>query len=634
MNLTFTLGFTLLHFLWQGALIALLLAALNVSLRNATARRRYAAACAALLLMLACAVFTFARLTSVPASLATSVSAPAALPAVPSSGAQPIASSNAAPSASVAALLPWLAYFWMAGVCLLAARSLGGWITLQRFTRRNSHPAAAAWQLRMKVLARRLQVSRPVRLCESAIAQVPAVIGWIRPVILMPASALSGLTAGQIESLLAHELAHIRRHDYLVNLLQTCVETLLFYHPAVWWVGACIRAERENCCDDLAVEVSGDALAYARALACMEQLRGGVPRLAMAANRGSLLQRIQRLLPAPPTARSTSAGWLSGAALTLLLFAFWISPRIAHTSNLPSAQPKLAGTGTPAIVTSIESAEASAPAIAAKQSKRVSATAPVIAPAEATTAVTAAVFQTGTNQPQTGFMDEMAKAGYRDLTVDQLIAMKIHGVNGEYVSKLRAAGLQPGADQLLAMKIHGVTPEYAEQLKAKGWKLSIDQLLAFRIHGVDQPELDKMAALGYKLDADQALAMRIHGLNAEMARRVKAMGLGDPTFDQLLAMKIHGADADYATAIQQTGIRELNLDRLLALKIHGGNPAQIREFQSLGFQDLNADQIVAARIHGVTPEFIRETRKRGYKDQTFEQFIRLKQFGILDSESK
>ena len=105
-------------------------------------------------------------------------------------------------------------------------------------------------------------------------------IGWLRPVILFPASALTGLSAEQLEALLAHELAHIRRYDYLVNLLQTTVETLFFYHPAVWWVSAQVRQEREHCCDDLAVAACGDVLTYARALTALEQLRGSEPQLA------------------------------------------------------------------------------------------------------------------------------------------------------------------------------------------------------------------------------------------------------------------------------------------------------------------------------------------------------------------
>src|SRR5207249_2224703 len=122
-------------------------------------------------------------------------------------------------------------------------------------------------------LARRVQVPRPVRLLVSAIVQVPTVIGELRPIILMPIGALSGLPPDQVEGLLLHELAHIRRHDYLVNIFQSIVEALLFYHPGVWWISGHIRRERELCCDDLAVSVIGDVLTYARALAELESFR-------------------------------------------------------------------------------------------------------------------------------------------------------------------------------------------------------------------------------------------------------------------------------------------------------------------------------------------------------------------------
>src|SRR5262249_62123234 len=124
--------------------------------------------------------------------------------------------------------------------------------------------------------------------------------GWLHPVILLPASTLTGLSPGQIESILAHELAHIRRHDYLVNLLQSLVETLLFYHPGVWWVSRRIREERELCCDDLAVGVVGGPVLYAEALCRLERARGEAAALAVAASGGSLLARITRLVGAAP----------------------------------------------------------------------------------------------------------------------------------------------------------------------------------------------------------------------------------------------------------------------------------------------------------------------------------------------
>src|SRR5207245_10148390 len=136
-----------------------------------------------------------------------------------------------------------------------------------------TRPAPQACIAALHRLAARLRVSRPVRLLQSTLVQVPAVLGWVRPVILLPASALTGLTPLQLEVLLAHELAHVRRYDYLVNLIQSAIEILLFYHPAVRWVSRRVREEREHCCDDLAVAVCGDAHLYARALLMMESLR-------------------------------------------------------------------------------------------------------------------------------------------------------------------------------------------------------------------------------------------------------------------------------------------------------------------------------------------------------------------------
>src|SRR6185295_14003751 len=121
--------------------------------------------------------------------------------------------------------------------------------------------------------AGRLELRRHVAIVQSAAVAVPTLIGWLKPVVLLPASALSGLSPEQLQAILAHELAHVRRHDYLVNLLQSMVETLLFYHPAAWWVSARVRAEREHCCDDLAVDVCGDRDSYATALAELESRR-------------------------------------------------------------------------------------------------------------------------------------------------------------------------------------------------------------------------------------------------------------------------------------------------------------------------------------------------------------------------
>jgi hypothetical protein len=187
-----------------------------------------------------------------------------------------------------------------------------------------------------------------VRLCQSALVEVPTVIGWLRPVVLVPVSTLAGLSPGQVEAILVHELMHVRRHDYLVNLAQTVIEIALFYHPAVWWVSAHARREREHACDDATVQAcGGDALMYANALADLEELcrdnrttRFNLPSPgAVAANGGGLLMsRIQRLIFPPATRHPSAHSMLTSGVGCSIMLALAI---IASTLISPSV-PTLA----------------------------------------------------------------------------------------------------------------------------------------------------------------------------------------------------------------------------------------------------------------------------------------------------
>ncbi len=230
--------------------------------------------------------------------------------------------------------LPYAVLGWLIGVVLLAVWHLGGWAQLQRLKRRIVNEAHSPLTGRVSELADSLGVKRAVRLLESAFVQVPTVVGWLRPVILLPASAITGLSSEQIEALLAHELAHIKRLDYLVNMLQTVVEILGFYHPAVWWISHTIRQERENCCDDMAVSICGDTRQYAKALAEMERMRSGDVELAIAASGGNLSRRIARLL-GKETARKSRVSWVPAAVVAVLLIALAIPASLAFSGRSP-----------------------------------------------------------------------------------------------------------------------------------------------------------------------------------------------------------------------------------------------------------------------------------------------------------
>ncbi|MBV8729000.1 MAG: GWxTD domain-containing protein, partial [Acidobacteriia bacterium] len=279
------------------------------------ARPRYGAACLAMCALLGCFIATFA------------LSAPHAPPpsaadnAVRSvwSGGLDGAALTATRVRGLAEFFPWLAPFWMAGVLIFYLRHLASWLAARRWSRTGVCHAPDLWQQRLGTLAERLGIRRPVALVESCLARVPVVMGHLRPVILMPVGLLTSLPLGQIESILLHELAHIVRYDYLANLVETSVESLLFYHPLVWWISRVIRAEREHCADDLAAALTGNPQEYARALVALEENCWGASEAALAATGGDLMKRIRRLLV--PTEQANSGIGAAFAACMLALAA-------------------------------------------------------------------------------------------------------------------------------------------------------------------------------------------------------------------------------------------------------------------------------------------------------------------------
>jgi hypothetical protein len=251
----------------------------------------------------------------------------------------------------------------------------------------------------------------------------------------VPVCALTNLNVLQLEALLAHELAHIRRHDYLVNLVQTAIETLLFYHPAVWWLGNRIRDERENCCDDIAVAVCGSTLVYANALANLEQNRVASTRLAMAASNGSLLNRIRRLTSQPQYAGSGAPGWLLTLAVTFGVAMVLVS----STARLRGDERRLDS----------------------PQARKVA--------------------------PQkTSFVAGLARAGYTDISVDEIIALKEHGVSPQYMLSISAAGIgRPSPNELIQLHERGVNAEHVEQARDLGLaSLSVDRLIQLKDSGI------------------------------------------------------------------------------------------------------------------------------------------------------
>ena len=288
------LSTALLHFVWQGVAVALILWIALFLLRRRSAQARYLAACAALAVLAAMPVIT-AWMAYAPSGVVVN---DRQLTASASAVVSPERAVPASPAANwLSTLETWALPAWSLGVLLFSVRLVWGCRQVS-LLRRRGEAANASLLATIAGLGARLGLYRPVRVLITSASDGPSVVGWLRPVILLPSATLLGLSTQQLEAVLAHELAHVRRYDYLVNLVQTLVETLLFYHPAVWWTSARIRHERELCCDDLAVRLCGDPVCYARALTRLERLRVMTPSLAMGSTGGSMLYRVQRLLGA------------------------------------------------------------------------------------------------------------------------------------------------------------------------------------------------------------------------------------------------------------------------------------------------------------------------------------------------
>jgi beta-lactamase regulating signal transducer with metallopeptidase domain len=391
------LGYGLVHFLWEGVLIGAVLGLALLLLRGRPAAR-HAAAWLALAAMAAAVPLT---VWLVPASSAAPLRALAGFalhgqragvaladvgrlvpghtsaelldpaestgPNTPDAGrggilsgpasfAEVSARTEPARAANVGAIgpaigpwMPGVVAAWATGAALLSVWRLLGWFAVRRLCRQGVETVSAEIRAALDRLVKRMRVRPAIRLLESTLAEVPAVVGWLRPAILLPVGIVTGLSTREIELILAHELAHIRRSDYLANLIQKAIETCLFYHPAVWWVSRHIRVERENCCDDAVVAITGERLHYARALARLEEFRGGrrAPRPAIAADNGSLLGRVRRILGLPQKRRhgATAGAVGGGAALTVMAALVGFAALAGQLTPPAAADPATQATG-------------------------------------------------------------------------------------------------------------------------------------------------------------------------------------------------------------------------------------------------------------------------------------------------
>lgn len=673
------MAWVLVHFLWQGALVALAVAGTLALLRVADARQRYFVACAGLALMAFLPVATAWYLdagalsfsgvatpnaeasTSSLTSLASSV--PQALLLAGSAGSQGSDVASLRQRAEVLLpLLPWLAIAWLVGVVLMAAVHMGGWHRI-RHLRRETRPAPERWEQALHRLADQIGISQTVELLESTRVQVPLVLGWFRPVILVPASSFIGLSPQQLEAVLAHELAHIRRHDYLVNLLQIAIETLLFYHPAVWWISHQVRVERENCCDDLAVELCGSPVTYARALADLEDLRYGTPALALGADGGSLLGRIRRLTGRDEEKSADS--WLAAAVAALaamLVTTFGVGVlMIASSSNAmpaedPATQQETTGKSVrweaeevawEAEEVAWEAEEQTWEAEEAREAEREAQEEAREAEREAREEAREAEHEA--REAEREAREKAREAEREAREAEHEAREEAREAEREAREEAREAEREAREE---AREAEREAREEAEGHRHHRWNnkqwlaeeveelrrsiqgtshegLSDDDLRQLVRHGVDGDDLRAYAQAGIGAGStDDLLRLARHGVDGDDAAEYQRAGLGDLNAEEIVRLARHGVDGDDIQEMARAGYNNLTVDDVVTAARHGLDGDDIQEFAAAGFENLSLEDMTRLTKHGLDGDDVRDFQQSGYTDLTLDDLVSLARHGI------
>jgi beta-lactamase regulating signal transducer with metallopeptidase domain len=671
-------GMALLHFLWQGVAIAAA-GFVGMSLvRRAAAK--YVVAVAMLAVMVAAPALTFfvlaerqesSRTAAVATNVAGAVGAPQIEVAAASILAGKIFNGEFADARSTSSIyLLWFVQAWFVGVVLLSLRPAVGFFLIERLRLKKGSAVSGELRARCLELQRRLGLNRVVRYCESLQLEAPAVVGWFRPVILLPVSALTGLTAQQLEAVIAHELAHVKRLDAFVNLFQMAAETLLFYHPAVWWLSKRIRAERENCCDDVAIAVCGNAVEYARALATMAEWQSA-PALAMAANRSPLAERVARLLGIGKLSGGLRSAGMAGSLLCLcasvlagnaLLGVAQTKKGNSEQEPTPVVQPTPEEDRDAVIVvrpSRIAPRAIAAPRVAASVAPRAAISSSVVAPevapkAAASISIAAApalaptivVYgdedqqqenkngkdnERGSREKETAhgsYIDGLKAEGFTDLSIDELISMKIQGVTTQYVHEIHALGLKPEVNELIAMRIHGVTPEIIRQLRDAGLAREVNEIIAMQVQGVTPEYVKQLHEMGMETDGDSVLAMKVQGVSAEYVREMRSVTDPKLSGNELVAMKIQGVTPEYVKEMKATGL-QVSANDVIAMKVQGVTADYVKGLQAAGLK-LDTNEVIGAKVQGITREFIEKARSHGFQNLTIDKLMALRNSGVLD----
>ncbi|HEY8996886.1 MAG TPA: M56 family metallopeptidase [Edaphobacter sp.] len=660
------LGWTLIHFCWQAAAVAVAYRLMDAVFSRSRSHVRYLLALSAVmsLLIVATATFVYEQKRIVVESVSYSLVAVDGRTIYAQPDRDTIVSSNisttggnpfdriqqlvgdlgdAARRILPGDVLSWVDAIWLAGVMTLSVRLFGGWMAVRRLQASTKAPAPQAVYAAFLRLAGSMGVTRRVDLLICQRIAGPVAIGILRSVIILPAAALSHLSPEQLEVVIAHELAHIRRADYLWNMLQTMMETLFFFHPAVWWLGNRTRQLRELCCDDEAVAACGDPMVYATALLQLEEQRALRLRLAMAfhGSTGSLKSRILHILEGRQTIngirrRDAIPLSLAGVAAMLGIFLLPIPHVIAGKAVVAegkAAERKVqaplqsASQPTPAEASSRTEPAESTKASTDKLAEPVSPVAPAVVPEISVPVSPSPIIAV---HPHIELHAPVAPHLATSIAVHPVITLNTAGFAP--IAPISFVALRPFSTQERTASESTQDKAYLQGMHDLGYT-DIDKLIAMKVQGITVDYAQRMAKAGYGTpSADDLIALKTFGVTPEEAEKLHAEGGGRTSLKELVRYKIFRVTPEFAAEMKAAGFGELSPDKLVALRIQNVTPEFAKSMRQK-FPQVTVDQLIQMKIFRIDDDFIATAKTHGFDSLSLEKLIRLRVSGVLDDNS-
>jgi beta-lactamase regulating signal transducer with metallopeptidase domain len=499
---------------------------------------------------------------------------------------------------SILPWIPWIDVIWMLGILLLGVRATGGWWQLEKLRRSACCVVPKDVKASLFRVCERVNVGREIILRVSDRVISPMVMGVWQATVILPVSTILHLTREELEAVLAHELGHVRRWDYACNLLQTALETLLFFHPAVWWLSGTVRDRREVCCDEIAVRSCSDPVIYAQTLLRLEEQKTREMELAVAlkGRKGSLLRRVENVLGGAEPMEHRMTGGVRLTVVCAVLLGLLFGPKVKDAVAASQPVSNHAAVPIPTVLkVTVEQEQQNA--VADKLQER-HATAQIAEQASepkgvAKTVKVSSLRISEEHFPELGMMQAEAKSESKGTS---------------YIDGMRDAGypldLNNDLNTLISLKSLGVTPEYAKA----------------------------MGTLGFgKPTVHELISLKALGVTPEYIAELKQSGLGPKDFHEVTTEKALGITPEYAAAMKKTDFGDLSLQDLISLKAQNVTPEYVGWLKQQ-FPKITVDELRRAAVFHLDDKFMAQAKGHGFDGKDLDKLLRLKMSGLLDEE--